>query len=1470
MSQPPSMRRRAQRVAFAAFVLFLTSLVGLVFGISGAHVEASGITQVQEVGATETAQSTTLAATITSTAGDLLVVTATLRGVSTFAGTAVTDSASDTYSTVLTKASGTNVTGMFYAANAAAVTSVTVHASGTATMVATVQEFAGVSTSAPLDVDVGATASSTAPNSGTSATTTQAAEVVVASIGWNGTATISGPTSGYTTNAVHQSNVASLVDNEQSAYKVVSATGTQAYAATLSSTFVWSDILATFKSGSYASAILGNGPSFYYRLDESSGSTMADSSGNGRNGTYGSGFTYGIAGALSGDSDTAVEPNGHLVGTETATAGEPIGASAVTLEGWVRTTSTSQQTLLSYGGTGSGQSLSLMTSTAQTYGDGDFGVVTNGGSYWFTPSRPVDDGNWHLLDVTYNGSTVTGYMDGVAVGTAYTSVTLSTTAGSIDVGGLVWCSCDNVQGSTSGLDEVALYPSALTGTQVVNHFAASGDTVPTAPGSVAATSGANQATVTWTASSASVPSGETAVLGYVAIAYSGGTARNATSVASSATSATLTGLKGGTAYTFEVFAVNAFGFGAAGMSSSHTPTGGSTTYASTILGDSPAAYYRLDDSGPVIADSSGSANQALAGTGFTTGVGGSLSSDADAALEPNGHVVGSELSATGEPIGTSAVTVEGWVRTTSTSQQTLVSYGGTNTGQSLSLLTSNRQAYGDGDFGIVTNSASYWFTPPRPVDDGNWHLLDVTYDGSTVTGYMDGKSVGSAYSSVTLTTTAGPLVIGGLVFCSGCDSPQGTNSGLDEVAIYPSALTSTQILNHFTASGNTVPTAPGSVTAVVSGGTNQATVSWIASTATVPGTETAVQGYVVTAYVGSTARNSTSVASSATSATLKGLKGGTAYTFEVYGINPFGSGSVGTSSSHTPTGSATTYASTILGDGPDFYYRLDDSGPLISDSTGNTSLGVPQHALAGTGFVSGVSGAVSTDGDAAVEPNGGTIGTYLVGAGEPTGASPVTLEGWIRTTSGSSQTVVSYGGTGTGQSLSIVVSNSSVYGAGSFGIYTDATSYVWSPSHPVNDGTWHLLDVTYNGSTTATAYLDGQLVGSATISMLTTTQGPLVVGGLVYCGGCDQPQGTNSGLDDVAVYPTALSGTAIANHFAQSGHAQPGTPVFVHGAYGGSNAATVSWGVPGPRGVPLTYYLVQATGGGHVANAVYVPGTQTAARVAGLAAGVAYTFTVIASNAWGAGPTATSTNSFTPTGVSSTYASAVIGDGAGPYYRFSESRGLVFADSSSQVSEGHFDGSNGVTVDQAGAVGTDPAVMLSGSCCSATTLTTDPTSLPTGNSARSVEVWVKLATTSSCATTSYCEIVSWGPTVMTGVGQEFAVATSSSGLDVITGGNDVQFTYPGGTDIDGAWHYLVVTYNGTSVSAYLDGSSLGSPQSFTATPSTVNALGLELGYAPYYSGATLYVWSGGLDELAIYNSALTATQVSTHYSLRGH
>lgn len=56
----------------------------------------------------------------------------------------------------------------------------------------------------------------------------------------------------------------------------------------------------------YAAVVLADAPIAYYRLNETSGTTAADSSGYGRNGTYASAdMTLGVAGLLTGSSDKA-------------------------------------------------------------------------------------------------------------------------------------------------------------------------------------------------------------------------------------------------------------------------------------------------------------------------------------------------------------------------------------------------------------------------------------------------------------------------------------------------------------------------------------------------------------------------------------------------------------------------------------------------------------------------------------------------------------------------------------------------------------------------------------------------------------------------------------------------------------------------------------------------------------------------------------------------------------------------------------------------------------------------------------------------------------------------------------------------------------------------------------------------------------------------------------------------------------
>ncbi len=93
-------------------------------------------------------------------------------------------------------------------------------------------------------------------------------------------------------------------------------TGTLDEVAFFNRTLSTAEIQAEFtarNSGSYSTLIVGQAPSAYYRLGETSGQISHDSSGKAYDGTFGTGITLGAAGALGGDSSTAYQFTNGLV-----------------------------------------------------------------------------------------------------------------------------------------------------------------------------------------------------------------------------------------------------------------------------------------------------------------------------------------------------------------------------------------------------------------------------------------------------------------------------------------------------------------------------------------------------------------------------------------------------------------------------------------------------------------------------------------------------------------------------------------------------------------------------------------------------------------------------------------------------------------------------------------------------------------------------------------------------------------------------------------------------------------------------------------------------------------------------------------------------------------------------------------------------------------------------------------------------
>ena len=87
---------------------------------------------------------------------------------------------------------------------------------------------------------------------------------------------------------------------------------------------------------SYAAEVLADAPLGYWRMGEPSGTTMVDSSGNGRNGTYAGSPVLGGTGLIVGDVDTAVEFDGTAKRAYVTAPATWMQPTVITAECWIK------------------------------------------------------------------------------------------------------------------------------------------------------------------------------------------------------------------------------------------------------------------------------------------------------------------------------------------------------------------------------------------------------------------------------------------------------------------------------------------------------------------------------------------------------------------------------------------------------------------------------------------------------------------------------------------------------------------------------------------------------------------------------------------------------------------------------------------------------------------------------------------------------------------------------------------------------------------------------------------------------------------------------------------------------------------------------------------------------------------------------------------------------------------------------
>lgn len=229
-------------------------------------------------------------------------------------------------------------------------------------------------------------------------------------------------------------------------------------------------------SDAYSGAVLADGPLAYFRNDEAGGSSLCDSAAPPHEGSYFGGVSFGTTGALA-DGNPAVTATAGV-----GTAGPGVsGNHDFTLEGWFRRTSTTQnQALVAMGAAGAGHiaGLTLWTTTTSS----SYPIIAastlaldtyDGTNQWDTAAAGVNiwDGQWHYAAISYSATSgqATAYIDGHSLG-AKAPQPLNITAAPIMIG--KWVDSLINQPLIGSVDEIAVYPTALSAARIAAHYAA--------------------------------------------------------------------------------------------------------------------------------------------------------------------------------------------------------------------------------------------------------------------------------------------------------------------------------------------------------------------------------------------------------------------------------------------------------------------------------------------------------------------------------------------------------------------------------------------------------------------------------------------------------------------------------------------------------------------------------------------------------------------------------------------------------------------------------------------------------------------------------------------------------------------------------------------------------------------------------------------------------------------------------------
>lgn len=220
--------------------------------------------------------------------------------------------------------------------------------------------------------------------------------------------------------------------------------------------------------------------------------------------------------------------------------------------------------------------------------------------------------------------------------------------------------------------------------------------------------------------------------------------------------------------------------------------GNISNYAAEVLSDGPVAYYRMNEPSGFPQDSSGNGNHTtivqsqgtpnpLYSQPSTVDVGIKL-----AAVAANGYA----FQAIDQPslrVG-DVWTIEAWIKRADTDSSEIVICAKKGGGYYMSLVA-NMLTIGASEIAIIAQSTT------TITDLTTWHHVVTTKNGATCKLYIDAVDVTGTVINTTTIDSINNLSIG----VEGVGYPSYFPGWVDEVAIYPTALSADKVLAHYRA-----------------------------------------------------------------------------------------------------------------------------------------------------------------------------------------------------------------------------------------------------------------------------------------------------------------------------------------------------------------------------------------------------------------------------------------------------------------------------------------------------------------------------------------------------------------------------------------------------------------------------------------------------------------------------------------------